>query len=88
MKAEWELNNAVRRLALNNLGGVKPQWRWDKDHGKIERRTRGGIDWFRYQKQILLPHLVPFALECQKDRPNTLVMEDGAPSHASKMQDQ
>ena len=40
----------------------------------------------RYQKHILIPKLIPFALECKKDRPDTIVQEDKAPSHASKYQ--
>jgi transposase len=31
---------------------------------------------------ILKPKLLPFARQCQQDRPNTIVVEDGAPSHA------
>ena len=47
---------------------------------------KGGIDWYRYQKKILEPKLIPFALECKKTRPNTVVQEDKAPAHASKHQ--
>jgi hypothetical protein len=31
---------------------------------------------------VLKPLLLPFAKECLKDRPNTLVQEDNAPAHA------
>ena len=88
MKIEWKLNNAIRRLALNNLKKIKSQWKWNKNHDKIERRTRDDIDWFRYQKQIFFSHLMPFALKCQKNKSNTLVMKNDASSHASKMQNQ
>jgi hypothetical protein len=36
----------------------------------------------------LKPKLIPFAQECLKDRPNTIVQEDGAPSHAHHAQHQ
>jgi hypothetical protein len=36
---------------------------------------------------ILLPKLIPFAKECAKDRPNTLVQEDNASLHAHRHQD-
>jgi hypothetical protein len=29
----------------------------------------------------LIPKLIPFAKECQNDRPNTVVLEDKAPAH-------
>ena len=51
------------------------------------RKGKGGIDWYRYQKIILLPKLLPFAKEYMKDHPDTIVQEDKAPSHASKHQD-
>jgi transposase len=47
---------------------------------------RGGINWYRYQKTILIPKLLPFARECQKDRPETVVQEDNAPAHKSVYQ--
>ncbi|KAK2471173.1 hypothetical protein H9L39_17404 [Fusarium oxysporum f. sp. albedinis] len=82
MKEEWELSNAVRRLGLRNLPGPKPEWKWKEATGKLSRRKgHGGIDWWRYQQTILLPKLLPFAKECQKERPNTVVQEDKASSH-------
>ena len=50
------------------------------------RKGKGGIDWYRYQKVILLPKLLPFAKECMKARPGTIVQEDKALCHASKHQ--
>ena len=86
LKAEWELNTAVERMGLRNKAGKKPQWKWDKAHGKIVRDgKKGGIDWYRYQTVILLKKLIPFAQSCG---PEYYVMEDKAPPHASKHQDQ
>jgi len=86
-KAKWELNTAMRRMGLRNKEGKKPQWRWNKKNGKIIREGTGGVDWVRYQKHVLLPKLLPFAQDCLESRPETLVMEDGAPCHLSKNQD-
>ena len=86
-KTQWELEVGMRRMGLQNQGGRRPVWKWDKQHGKIVREGKGGIDWYRYQKNILLPKLIPFAEECKMERPNTIVQEDKAPSHASKHQD-
>lgn len=80
-KAEWELRTAMGRLGLRNKGGRKPMWKWCRKTGKLTRDSQGGIDWWRYQQKILLPLLLPFAQECMKERPNTIVQEDGAPSH-------
>ena len=44
MKTQWELNNDIRRLGLRNLRGKKPQWRWNKDNGKLGREGNSGID--------------------------------------------
>ena len=86
LKAEWELSTAMKRMGLRNKGGPKPQWKWDKAHGKIVRDSKkGGIDWYRYQKVILMKKLIPFAQSCG---PEFYVMEDKAPAHASKHQDQ
>jgi hypothetical protein len=53
----------------------------------VREKGKGGIDWWRYQQVILKPKLIPFALECIKDRPGTIVQEDKAPAHASRCQD-
>ena len=83
MREEWELETGMRRLKLRNLPGTKPQWKWDVRHGKLTRREGSGVDWYRYQKEILIPKLIPFAKECGKD---ALVQEDLAPSHAHRAQ--
>ena len=73
MRSEWEISNGMRRLHLRQLPGPKPQWKWDKGHGKLTRSSKGGIDWYRYQTSILIPKLLPFAKECAKERPGTIV---------------
>jgi transposase len=81
MKEQWELSNGMRRLNLRQLPGPKPVWRWNKKNGKLARSLKGGIDWYRYHYTILIPKLLPFAKECERDRPNTIVQEDKAPAH-------
>ena len=49
-KEQWELNTAMRRVGLRNKPGVKPQWRFIKSTGKLVRDSKGGINWYRYQK--------------------------------------
>lgn len=86
-KLEWELFTGMRRTGLRGKPGKKPVWRFTKDTGKVTREgQKGVIDWYRYQKKILIPKLLPFAKECMVDRPNTVVQEDNAPSHAHKNQ--
>ena len=75
-------------MGLRSPGGRKPTWTWNKAHGKMERDRKGKIDWYRYQIHILIPKLIPFALHCMINRPDTLIQEDKAPSHACKHQDQ
>jgi hypothetical protein len=87
-RAEWELNTPMRRLRLRTMPGKAPQWRWNQANGKLVRKGKGGIDWYRYQQHIMLPRLIPFAKRCQQQRPDTLVQEDNAPSHAHWFQGQ
>jgi hypothetical protein len=62
-------------------------WCWNADNGKRERRAKkGGIDWFRYGNIILDKKLLPFAYDCQKTRPETIVQEDGAAFYKHKVQ--
>lgn len=86
VKADWEAKQEALRVSRKGKGGRRAVWKWDKSHGKIVRDGRGGIDWYRYQQYILLPKLIPFAQDCMKTRPRTVVVEDGAPSHSSKQQ--
>jgi hypothetical protein len=83
MKAEWELNTPFRRMGLRNKPGKKPVWKWDENHGKLTRNSKGGIDWFLYCQQIVVPKLIPFAKELEAIRPGVLVQEDGASPHKS-----
>jgi hypothetical protein len=81
-RVRWELETGVRRLGLRNKPGRKPKWKWCTATGKLTRRKGTGVDWYRYQTQVLIPKLFPFAKECMKDRPGTIVQEDKAPAHA------
>ncbi|KFA70391.1 hypothetical protein S40285_07808 [Stachybotrys chlorohalonatus IBT 40285] len=86
-REKWELENGMRRLALRQLPGKQPTWRWNQKTGKLGRNAKkGGIDWFRYQKHIIIPQLIPFAKECEALRPGMLVQEDNAPAHAHQHQ--
>jgi transposase len=77
----------MKRLNLRRKpGGRTPQWRWNQSTGKLIRKSQGGIDFWRYYKEIMLAKLIPFAQKCQKKRPDILVQEDGAPAHAHRHQ--
>lgn len=81
-REEWELTSAMGRTGLRNRPGKTPIWKWNEQNGKLVRKgTKGGVDWWRYQAKILIPRLIPFAQECQKDRSETFVQEDRAPAH-------
>lgn len=66
--------------------GKKLTWRFTRQTSKLSRGRKGGIDWYRYQKLILLLKLLPFAKECAIDRPNTLIQEDKALAHSHYIQ--
>ncbi len=83
LREAWELETKMRRLGLRNPAGKKPEWKWDARHGKLTRGKGSRIDWYRYQKEILGPKLIPFAKKCG---PDAIVQEDLAPSHAHRAQ--
>jgi hypothetical protein len=88
LKSIWELQTGMRWLQLRGVGGPKPSFKINKANGAVVRdKGKGGIDWYRYQTVILKPKLIPFALECMKEYPNTVVQEDKAPAHASQYQE-
>jgi hypothetical protein len=76
----------MEQLGLRAKPGKKPQWRWNEKNGKLARGKGSGIDWWRYQSIIMRPKLIPFAKECMKERPSTLVQEDRAPAHSHHVQ--
>lgn len=84
MRAEWELTNPMSRLRIDRrTPGRVLQWRWTKKTGKLTRGKGKGIDWYRYQKLVMIPKLIPFA---QRYGPQALVQEDRAPAHAHHAQ--
>jgi hypothetical protein len=87
-RIEWELETAMRRLNVNrNPSGRKPTWKYTAKRGAMKRTGKaGGIDAIRYRREVLRPKLIPFAKQCQIERPNTVVQEDNCSSHASHFQ--
>jgi hypothetical protein len=69
------------------MPGWKPVFKHDENTGAyVLKEGKGGMNWYRYQKVILEPLLLPFAKECLKDCPSMLVQEDGALSHSLQYQ--
>ena len=64
--------------------GKKPSFEAYQKTIELKRSKGGGIDWWRYQTEILKPLLIPFAKKMMEIRPNTIVMEDSAPCHIAK----
>ena len=68
-------------MSLRNRKGRKPTWRHTKATGRLERSGKGGLDWYRYSREILQVKLIPFAIEQKAKRPGIVVQEDNAPPH-------
>jgi hypothetical protein len=86
--AKWELEDAMRRIHITrNQPGARAQFKHTEATGAyVLKDGKGGINWYRYQKKILEPLLLPFAKKCLEKRPGTIVQEDKAPAHASRYQ--
>lgn len=88
LKAEWEIENGVRRLNINrNLGGPRLQQYFNASTGKKARRkSKRGIDQFRYGMVILKGKLLPFTKEYQRrwgrEAKNYIVIEDNVSTYA------
>ncbi|KAF2176555.1 hypothetical protein K469DRAFT_401135 [Zopfia rhizophila CBS 207.26] len=60
----------------------RPNWEFKYEKETRGERSKGGIDWIRYQETILYPKLYPWAKEIHEatGRP-VYIIEDNAPSH-------
>ena len=74
-KVNWELESGIRQLrATSTMPGRKPIFKHDENtRAYVLKEGKGGINWYWYQEVILKPLLLPFAKECLKERPSTLV---------------
>jgi hypothetical protein len=53
-------------LKVANKRGKVATWRWNQKNGKLSRgAARGGIDWWRYYKEVLQPKLIPYAQQLE-----------------------
>lgn len=81
----WELETRLKRLSLAGKGGRKPTWKYTAKTGKQVRQGKGGIDWIRYQQEVLLPLFLPFMERLrEKYGPVHIVQEDNASPHIAR----
>jgi len=80
-KEKWIASEYVRRSKLKRPPKKMREWKYTAKTGAMERgNKKGGIDWIRYQYEILRPRFLPFM---KKLGPDFIAQEDNAPSHAS-----
>lgn len=82
-RAVWEIETRMRRTRIDRQPvGRTPQWKYTKATGKMVREGKsGGIDWMRYQMEVLEPKFVPFLKSLPAGH---IAQEDNAPAHASQ----
>jgi hypothetical protein len=87
-KLEWELTTSIRRVRITrNIRGKKPKWKWSKKTSKLKRKvSKGGIDWYRYYKEILQKKLLSFAKQYKLSCLDMIVQEDNASLYAYRYQ--
>jgi hypothetical protein len=63
LREMWEIKHPLSRVVIrdDNHKGPKPKFTFNKAYGKLMRGGKGGIDWYRYQKVIMVPKMIPFA---------------------------
>ena len=74
-KLIWEATQAIHRLhATRAQPGTRTKWVHNEENSAyIVKDGKKGINWYRYQEKILKPKLIPFTIECKKERLRTLV---------------
>jgi hypothetical protein len=82
-KAEWELEYSLRRVNLRRQpAGRQAVWRFTEKTGKLIRKGKGGVDFYRYCEEVVKPKLIPFARECsRKEDTQFIIQQDNAPAH-------
>ena len=89
VKLKWELANDMNRMSLWNKRDWKSTWRWNEDYEKmIRKEKKGGIDWYLYQKKILIFKLLKFVKEHKINFLNTQMQKNKTFNHNSKYQNQ
>ncbi len=85
-RENWELETKMRRMKLKGVGGRKPTWKYTAKTGKQERKGKsGGIDWMRYQQEVLIPRFIPFMEQLKQEfGAKHIVQEDNCSSHVSR----
>ena len=51
----------ARMRLRGNMPGREPAWNWNWTNGRLERNSKGGIDWWRYNKVSFLPNPIEYS---------------------------
>ena len=87
IKNAWKFSMFMQKLDLRNVSNTKLKWIWDKTHDKTVRENKkNDINWYRYQRHVLISLLLSFAKKCMKIKSNTLIMKNEAFAHKFKHQ--
>lgn len=79
--AEINHNIAIQRVQRPRLRFKRPEQLFQQPK-PTRQGTKGGIDWIRYKREILLPKLYPFAIKIHQETGKRVwIVEDNAPSH-------
>ena len=84
--SEWDINQANIDADYETNGtqrrGMRPLW--ENQFRPYTRSEGGGIDWYRYNRDILRPIFLPAYTEFRQTRPGALLMQDGCSNHTSR----
>ena len=85
-KKQQDAKRTAYKLRYNRcMSGAPAKWKFTTSYGAFTRSDGGGIDWWRYLTNILIPKLLPFTQSLTCLNPDTIVQEDKATSHIAKI---
>lgn len=81
LEAEWKAENARRSMPGSKKKPLKRCWKPNWQPKVRKKGLKGGVDWYRYRTEVLLPKLLPFCREIIQKYGECYLLEDGASPH-------
>jgi hypothetical protein len=67
------------------MGGAPAKWKFTTLYGAFTGSDGGGINWWQYLTNILIPKFLPFTQSLTCLNPDTIMQENKTTSHTAKI---